>query len=72
MIVIKKQRFIDAVKRSKESNSRIAAFAGVGEPTLYRMLAGKPNMNLKKLEQVADYVGLDVEVRFIRQKSKGA
>lgn len=72
MVIIRNKNFIKAVKASDQSNEKIAAFADSSRTTLEKMIRGQADMQLSKMDSIADYLGFDVEVRFLKRKAQVA
>lgn len=57
------QAIIKAVKLSEETPYAIAKGAGVARSQLSRLLRGEAGLNADTVEQLADYLGLEIVVR---------
>ena len=47
--------------------TRLAYLCGVSPPTINKMLAGEEDLTLSSIDQVASFLGFDVEIRFVKQ-----
>ena len=59
-----------AVKASNETPGAIAKGAGVARSQLSRMMRGKSGMNSETIEQLADYLGLEIVIRAKRTRKE--
>lgn len=58
-------KFQEAVKNSTFSKRKIAALTGGSELTIKKILEGQTTLHLPKLDRLADFLGLDVQITFI-------
>ena len=68
MIRFDNKKIREAVDSHEDGKTRLAYLCGVAPPTLNKMLDGSGDLTLASVDQVASYLGLDVEVRFIKAK----
>ena len=54
-------RLREILKREKVTAYRLSKDLGIDEGQLSKFLNGKINISLKKLEQIADYLGYDIQ-----------
>ncbi len=59
-------RLIEVLKREGVSAYRLWKDLGIDKGELSRFFHGKQNISLPKLEQIADYLGYDIE--FVKRK----
>jgi hypothetical protein len=68
MIKFDNKLFTQAFEAKGESKTRLAVMANSSVPSLDNILAANADsMVLSTLEKFADYLGLDVEVRFVKR-----
>ena len=67
MIRFNNQNLKKAVENHPDSQVKIAVLSGSSETTLKRVLKGETDLNLSSLDKLAGYVGLDVEIRFVKR-----
>jgi len=54
-------RLREILKREKVTAYRLHKDLGLDKGQLSRFFSGKQNISLKKLEQIADYLGYDIQ-----------
>ena len=59
-------RLREVLKREGVSAYRLWKDLGIDQGEMSRFFAGKQNISLPKLEQIADYLGYDIE--FVKRK----
>lgn len=64
MVTIETKEFNAAIKRSGHSKTKFAALADTSAETLNKICNGDNDLRLTKIEQIADFAGLDVFVSF--------
>ncbi|HPQ44630.1 MAG TPA: helix-turn-helix transcriptional regulator [Syntrophales bacterium] len=55
-------RLREVLKREQVTAYRLSKDLGIDEGQLSKFLNGKINISLKKLEQIADYLGYDIQL----------
>jgi transcriptional regulator with XRE-family HTH domain len=66
-ISMMENRLKDIMEREKVKAAQLSRELGLDKGYLSRFLNGKINISLPKLEQIADYLGYDIE--FVKRKS---
>ncbi|MBN2180137.1 MAG: helix-turn-helix transcriptional regulator [Deltaproteobacteria bacterium] len=65
-------RLREILKREKVTAYRLSKDLGIDESQLSKFLGGKVNISLRKLEQIADYLGYDIQLVKPNPSRKGA
>ena len=64
-------RLREVLKREKVTAYRLWKDLGIDQGEMSRFFKGKENISLKKLEQIADYLGYDILLVKRRHSRKG-
>ncbi len=64
------EAIVKAIKASDETPGAIAKGAGVARSQLSRLLSGERGLNTDSIEQIADYLELEIVIR-AKRKRKG-
>ena len=64
-------RLREILTREKVTAYRLSKDLGIDEGQLSKFLNGKINISLKKLEQIADYLGYDIRFVKVNTSQKG-
>lgn len=67
MITIDNENFVEAVASHPESKLKIAVKADSSINTLEKLINGDTDLQLSSVEKLADYVGFDVQVQFVKR-----
>jgi transcriptional regulator with XRE-family HTH domain len=70
MIIHRREQLMDAYKKSGQTDLQVAANAGMAHNTVRRLFEGAKNVQFGTLEKVAEYLGLDVEIRY-KKRNEG-
>jgi transcriptional regulator with XRE-family HTH domain len=60
----------EAIKRSGQTQYRIAKEAGIAQSALSRLLSGERGLSADAIERIADYLGLEIVIRPKRRKGR--
>ncbi len=60
----------DAIEASGKTRYRIAQESGIAESVLSRLMSGERGLSIDTLEQMADYLGLEIIIRPKRRKGR--
>jgi hypothetical protein len=69
MVKIENKNFVKAVEEHPESKLRIAVLADSSRTTLDKVMNGEPDLLLSSVEKLADFLGFNVEVRFVKKQN---
>ena len=73
--MINMARILDAICKAIEASDktryRIAKDTGISQPRLSRLMSGERGLSIDALEQLADYLGLEILIRRKRKQRKG-
>jgi hypothetical protein len=69
MIRFNNEPFLKAVEDSGQPKSRLAILAYSSTHTFNKVLEGDTDMQLTVLGKIADYLGLDVEIHFVKRNN---
>ena len=68
-------QLLDAIRKAIEASGktryRIAQESGVAESVLSRLMSGERGLSINALEQLADYLDLEIVIRQKRPRRKG-
>jgi len=64
-------RLKDILNREKVTARQLSRDVGIDEGQLSKFLNSKINISLKKLEQIADYLGYDIQFVKVNTPKKG-
>ncbi len=60
----------EAIEASDKTRYRIAKDTGISQAHLSRLMSGERGLSIDTLEQLADYLGLEITIRH-RRRQKG-
>ncbi len=65
-------QLLDAIRKAIEASGktryRIAQESGIAESVLSRLMSGERGLSIDGLEQLADYLGLEISIRPAKRK----
>lgn len=69
MLIYKPDALTAAFRKSQQTDMQVAANSRSALNTARKVLKGGTNVHLDTLVTIGDYLGLDVEVRYVPQKN---
>lgn len=69
---IQNTNLLNAIKRNEDTPTTISFKAGSSPAVLRKIMSGQSDLFLTKIEAIADYLGFDVEVRFVKKPKVAA
>jgi len=67
MVIIDTTALKAELTNHKEKPSRLSVLAGSSPATLQKLLGGDGKLRLRSIAQIADYLGLDVTIGFVKK-----